>query len=204
LQGLFESIGEEIDRLQAAGRMSEASGKARAAVVLAEQLHEWALRRDPPLSESQLYAIELQLAEAHLRAEHWDTAKRLFDRCVKTDADQYEDGLARDRRALLGLAEALYGMERYADALPLFNRVVRSGTVRGAGADWWRALLRDLQCRTALDHESEGIIKVIEQHRVLDSRMGGAALKEQFDQLEGRNRKRLEGSETDETKNPAA
>ncbi|UCG15153.1 MAG: tetratricopeptide repeat protein [Phycisphaerales bacterium] len=190
LQGLFESIREDIDRLEASGREAEANAKAESALLLATQIREWALRQDPPLPVSSLYAVDLQLAEAHLRAREWEDARRIFERCVNADGQIYEDRRPRDLRAIHGLAESLYGLGRFDDALPLFNGIVRGSGERDAM--WWKALLRDLQCRAEQNADPDGIVKVIRQHRFLDPRMGGESLRACFDELERASTERLE------------
>ncbi len=188
MQALFETIRKEIERLEAAGQMEEAAARTRSALLLARQIQEWTDRADPPLPPETRYAVERQLAEAHLQAREWQTARRLFQHCLDVDADRYKDKRPREVRAILGLAEALYGLQEYEEALPLFNRVVRGTKTRDAA--WWKALLRDLQCRTALKHEPDGIIRVIRQHRVLSADMGGDTLRTAFDALEKENQAR--------------
>ncbi len=188
MQALFEAIQKEVERLEAAGQAEEAAAKIRSALLLARQIQEWADRSDPALPPETQYAVQRQLAEAHLRAREWATARRLFQACLDTDAARYEDGRPREARAILGMAEALYGLQEYEEALPLFNRIVLGTKTRDT--TWWKALLRDLQCRTALKHEPNGIIKVIRQHRVLDAGMGGDTLREAFEALEKENRDR--------------
>ena len=188
LQGLFDAIREEIDRLERAGQSAEAAAKAASAVMLADQIRDWATRREPPLSPTDLYAVELQLAEAHLRAGEWETALAMFDRCAQTDAQRHPDGAAGDPRVLLGQGESLVGLRRFEDALPVFNRIVRGSAQRDTV--WWQALLRDLQCRTELRHDPEGVLKVIRQHRFLDAGMGGEPLRGQFQELERLNEQR--------------
>ncbi len=188
LQGLFDSIREEIDRLDAAGRREDADAKARSALMLARQIREWAVERDPPLPSASLYAVDLQLAESYLRSGEVETALELFGRCLDLDSER-NGGLPTDQRAISGRAEALFRVGRYEEAMPLFNRIVRGTSDRPR--TWWRSLLRDLQCRTELGAEPSGILKVIRQHRVLDSSMGGPRLREQFDALERVNEQRL-------------
>ena len=188
MQALFETIQKEVERLEAAGQAEEAEAKIRSALLLARQIQEWADRADPALPAETQYAVERQLAEAHLRAREWETARRLFQHCLDVDAKRYDDKRPREVRAILGLGEALYGLQQYEEALPLFNRVVLGTKTRDT--TWWKALLRDLQCRTALKHEPNGIIKVIRQHRVLDAGMGGDTLREAFEALEKENRDR--------------
>ena len=88
-------------------------------------------------------------------------------------------GVARDI-----LAEARAAIEdpakSDADAVHDFRRAMKR----------WRALLRDLQSRTALGHPPRDIIKVIEQQRFLYPELGGPVLKRRFQDLLRENERR--------------
>jgi hypothetical protein len=59
----------------------------------------------------------------------------------------------------------------------------------------WRALLRDLECRTELGEPPGGIIQVIRQRESMGSDLGGPAFADKFRSLLTRNERRLqEGS----------
>ena len=78
----------------------------------------------------------------------------------------------------------------FATALPLFNRLAT-----GLAADdtlRWKALLRDLECRTALGHPPEGIIQVIEQQKTLGSSLGGPEMAAEFEALLRENQRRID------------
>ncbi len=188
LQGLFDATWGEIERYRRLGRDDLADSKARAALLFAEQIHAWAQNRSGQTSADDLYLLELQLAEAYLEAGQPAKALPLFELAVQIDADRQPDGEAHDPRALIGQARALYALQRYADALPLFNRVYRE-----APADARRrfaALLGDLRCRTELGEPADPIIAVIRQHRFLNPDLGSEDLKQEFAALEDRNQQR--------------
>ncbi|MFQ5412996.1 MAG: hypothetical protein ACE5E6_00915 [Phycisphaerae bacterium] len=168
-----------------------ASRKADAAVLVAETLRDLAGRdADPERQEGRYAFFEIQLAEAYLAAGRLDDARAMFERYVRETGADDGQGVRGDRRAVTGLAETCYQLGAYPRALRLFN-----GLAVSLSADdplRWHALLRDLQCRTALGHAPAGIVKVIEQQRALYGALGGAALAAEFDRLERENRRRLD------------
>lgn len=190
LQGLFDALGEEIERDKRAGRMDEAHDRAASAVVIADGIYEVAQRGGASFGPEAVYALRLQLAESALEAGDAARAGVLFRECVAEDGRRHEDGEARDSRAIFGSAESYYQLEDYAAALPLFNRVFR-GAKRGESI-WWRSLLRDLQCRTQLQEDPAGIVKAILQHKYFDREMGGRELRRKFDALLTANERRVE------------
>ena len=95
-----------------------------------------------------------------------------------------------DVRVLLGRAEALFQLGEFSSALPGFNRLAMG--LPPADPVRWKALLRDLQCRTALEHAPQGIIKVIQQHKQLYPQLGGPDLAPQFEKLQRENERRLD------------
>ena len=127
------------------------------------------------------YSLRLQLAETLIETGDLIRAKELFAECLTADRARYPEHVARDSRAIYGMAESYFGLRQYLDALPLFNRIFQSSE-RGSRL-WWEALLYDLRCRTALEHPSGGIIRSIRQHKYLDREMGGEHLRRQFDTL---------------------
>jgi tetratricopeptide (TPR) repeat protein len=150
-------------------------------------------------------AVKVQLAEANLRVGHYRQARDLFAESLGlnegqnlTDLLELEsagvstDGPASlDPRVVLGYAESLFHMGRYEEVLPVFNHLA---TKLPADSDlYWRSLLRDLQCRTALGHPPEGVIKVIEQQRFLHRDLGGPEFEPQFVKLLRENKDRLAG-----------
>jgi tetratricopeptide (TPR) repeat protein len=189
LQALFEAKTAEVERLRKLGRRGEAQRKTQSALLLAEQIYAWARRPGAGLADRDRSALALQLAEARLAAGQLQAALDLF-KTLSDDPDLAASG-AHTARLLLGLADTLIGLERYADALPHCNRLFRQ-TDKNTPL-WWRALLGDLQCRTELGHDPAAIIRVIEQHRFLyRGRLGGTQVEGRFQALLERNRRRLE------------
>ena len=189
LQALFESIREDVERLKRRGRDEDADRKAAAALLLARQIHRWALADSSRVRPGQRHAIDLQLARALLQAEHYAEAERAFAACLTADANRSPDGVGHDLRAIHGHAESLYQLGQYERALPLFHRLCQA--LSPGDELWFKALLRDLQCRTRLEHSPEGIIKVIRQQKFLHDDMGGPELRRQFDALLRRNENRM-------------
>jgi hypothetical protein len=133
--------------------------------------------------------VGLQLAEAFLRAGRHDPARDLFER-IRSEARGGAAGLtpATELRVTAGYAEALFSAGAFELALPEFNRLATR--LPADDPRRWSALLRDLQCRAALNHPPEGIIKVIEQQRFLYPGLGGPDLLPQFDKLERESQRR--------------
>ncbi len=188
LQGLFDSLNEEIDRDWRAGREERALARASSAVAIAEGMYEVARGQGERFNRGAIYALRLQLVEALLEAGSYQRAGVLAEECLTEDAERRADGEARDSRAIVARAEAHYQLGEYAEALPLFNQFFR-GTQPGE-REWWKALLRDLQCRTELGADPGQIIQVIQQRKYLDRDMGGAELRRKFNALLTANERR--------------
>jgi len=186
LQSLYRAMVADIDRFEEAGRPDQAQSKARAALLLAKQITDWSKSADDPAINDRLLA--LQLAEANLRAGFFEQARALFAAHLGVDDKPLDLDAIGDHRALLGYAESLYKLGKYVPALPLFNHLAVSLPV--GDTLHFRMLLRDLQCRTALNHPPEDVIKVIEQKQYLHPDMGGPELKKAFQELLRENRKR--------------
>lgn len=188
LQGLFDALREEIQRDKRAGREERARARARSAVLIAEGIYNLARRQPDVFRSDAVYALRLQLAESAIETRDFARAAELFEQCLAQDAARATDSNTQDRRALLGTAEAYFGLDRHEEALPLYNRIFRA-TKRNQPV-FWKALLRDLQCRTALEHDPAQIIKSIRQQKFLDHEMGGPDLRRQFDTLLTTNEQR--------------
>ena len=192
LQSLYASLVEEIDELRRAQRDREADQKAASALLLATHLGDWLHEHAPAsLPRAQRRIIEVQVAEAHLAAQRYADAHRLFDelRATLPEADQQRN--ETDLRILLGCAEARFGLKEHAEALPMFNELATA--LPAESRPRWVALLRDLQCRTELGHDPAGILQVINQQEFLHPDLGGPDLADQFKQLRRRNEKRNAG-----------
>ncbi len=190
LQALFESLREDIDRLKRRGRHADADQKAASALLLARQIHRWASADPSRVGPEQCYAIDLQLAQALLQAEQYEEARRAFANCLAAEAQRSPDGTNHDVRALYGHAESLYQLRQYEQTLPLFFRVCQM--LSPPDKLWFKSLLRDLQCRTQLEHPPEGIIKVIRQQKFLHNDINGRELRRQFDALLQQNERRTQ------------
>ncbi|MCH7813286.1 MAG: hypothetical protein IID40_04615 [Planctomycetes bacterium] len=185
LQELFNAIDAEVRRLRRAGRDDQARQKAESALLLARKLFDWAQSDTANLSSANREALQVQLGEAALAAGHPAQARQVFTECLQRRGGSPDQPGAGDLRVTLGLAEALFQLDRFSEALPLYSRVY--GWLEQATPLWWRALLGDLRCRTELDTDPAGVIRVIRQHRFLRPDMGGPELKAGFDDLLKRN-----------------
>lgn len=188
LQELFTSLGEEIERDRRAGKTEQAAARAESAVVIARGLYELGQQQPGRFSAESRYAFRLQWADAALDAGQFQDAKRLYGESLAEDAERSKDRQPRDSRALFGSAEAHYQLGEHESALPLFNRVFRGAPRQDR--IWWKSLLRDLQCRTALGQDPHSIIKSIQQHKHLSPAMGAPEIRRQFDELLTANERR--------------
>lgn len=186
LQGLFGRLTDEIDLLKSRGEV--AKEKAEMALLLAEQIHQWAVKSKSKMTTANRRAVTVQLAEANLRTRRYERARTLFEGLVGDVDDATAGGMSDDVRILLGYAEAEYQLGNTEAALPWFNRLATG--LRPTDVIRWRALLRDLQCRTALDGDPIGIIKVIDQQERLHPELGGSTLASQFKKLRRDNVRR--------------
>lgn len=189
LQSLYAMLSAESERERAGGDEREAARKADMALVLAQQLSDWVLQSEEASGPFDRFEVALQLAEANLRAGHYRQAVDLFDRLRRADTGSTSPSpSASDLRVIVGYAESLYRTEAYDKALPEFNRLAT--TLADRDPRRWSALLRDLQCRTALKHPPEGILKVIQQQRFLHADLGGAGFAPEFEKLQRENERR--------------
>ena len=193
LQELYLALADEARRLQETGQETEATRKAQAALIVARQFDSWSLQHAPPATDEQQHALAMQLAEACLAAGVWEEARTRFARFLEDEAGEVgaPESAGQDVRAIGGYAEASYQLGRYEQALPWFNHVA-IGLPEEAPARW-QALLRDLQCRTALEHPPAGIIRVIDQQEHLHPELGGPRYAAKFKKLKRENQRRLDG-----------
>ncbi|MGB2985126.1 MAG: hypothetical protein WBE26_04520, partial [Phycisphaerae bacterium] len=192
LQSLYASLAVDAERCQAEGDTISAQRTAEVALVLAQQIHEWAARPDNGSDATDRRALTVQLAEANLRAGRYERARELFEPLVTSDASSLSPETESDLRVVFGHAEALFQLGEYASGLPEFARLATrlppTDPIR------WKSLLRDLQCRTALDHPPQGVIKVIQQQKYLYPDLGGPVLAAQFEKLQRENKRRADES----------
>jgi tetratricopeptide (TPR) repeat protein len=190
LQTLFDTTRAEIERYRAAKRDDLAEKKAQSALLFADQIYTWAKSRPELAGEEELFLLRLQLAEANLAAGQTDSALQLFRQCYTQDQGRYDDGVSHSPQVVTGLAESLYRLKNYAEALTLYNRAYREAPE--GSAQRFAALLGDLRCRTEMGEDPAGIVNAIRQHRYLNPSLGGDELKGQFAELQERNERRAE------------
>lgn len=190
LQALYSEIAGEIEVLSDAGNEEAARRNAEAALSLARKLCEWADRGDARVPDAERHLLTIQLGEAQIQAGYYEDALTLFRSLLP-------DGVGKDRleglnpRIAYDLAEAQYHLKQYGPALETFNFLATKSPPSEPLR--WKALLRDLQCRTALNEPAEGVVKVIQQQKFLYPEMGGPALAHKFQQLLKENERRAQG-----------
>lgn len=180
LQALFDSNWTEVKRLRRDGRFEEARDKAESALLFAQQLDDWAKSGTSTLDATQRQYVRLQLAEAKLEAGRVAEARAMFESLA--------DNMPDNPRILTGMAEVMYRSGRYGEALTRYNRLYQ--LLPANDEQRFMALLRDLQCRTELGNDPDGIIKTIKQHRFLSPDLGGEQIRAQFIALLERNEAR--------------
>lgn len=192
LQRLYLSLAAEADERLEKNDEVVAQKKAEMALVLARQVHQWASNNNVWDVVGGEHTLILQLAEANLRAGQLQRAEELFE-SLSTDRDgQSEAPPPPDLRFDLGYAETLYRLGKLAAALPHFNRLATA--LPPTNSIRWKAMLRDLQCRTALREPPQGIINVIEQQKFFHPELGGPKFSPQFEKLLRQNKRRAEGA----------
>jgi len=189
LQSLYLALSEAVVRLRASGENVAAQTKADTALLLAQQIFQWSKPYQADASADKQLAGQLQLGEANLQAQHYDRALLLFEPHVPM-LDKIGTSKSISARAAMGYSQALYGLHSFEAALPYFNRLAIA--LPDDHPLKWPALLRDLECRTALDEPPRGIIKVIRQHQYLHPSAGDEALAKHFDKLLRENQRRLD------------
>ena len=188
LQKLFTDIMGEAESAADSGNADLAATQAEVAVLLAEQLQ--ALHQSGTGESAMLDArqLDVQLAEALILhrdpARARDTVRGLVDPSAIVSAPKDE----WDARARFALAEAYVGLLDHESALKIFN--VLATRLPAQHPLRWRALVRDLQCRTALGQAPADILKVIAQQRYLFPDLGGPNRVREFEQLETTNHRR--------------
>ena len=162
------------------------------ALVLAEQVHQWAGDNDAWGVAGGKRALSIQLGEANLRAGLFPRARELFEAIdeKRSDAAQVKD--EPDLRFERGYAETLFQLGELSSALLHFNRLATA--LSPTDPVRWKSLLRDLQCRTSLAHPPAGIINVIEQQRFFHPELGGPQFAPQFEKLKRENQRRMDGA----------
>ena len=185
LQALYLGLAEESDLLRASGDDRAAQQKAEVAHLLAGEIAAWDAQHNAQASAPEHRSVEVQLAEAHLRAGLAAEARQRFEALRAGGASAREES---DVRVAFGYAEALFQLREFDAALPRFNALA----VELPPEDplRWRALLRDLQCRTALGAPPAGIIQVIRQQEHLYPDLGGPVLAGEFERLQRENQRR--------------
>ena len=188
LQTLYDGLTAEIERLHEEDDETGARSKAEMGLLLAREIHAWSSRQQPPKGERAMRALTLQLAQAHLEAGQPDTASGLFEPLMPISLDPVDALPPADLHVVMGYAESLFRRGEFVDALHLFNKLATG--LAPEEPLRWQSLLRDLQCRTALEHPPEGIVAVIQQQSFLYPDLGGEKHAAEFQRLRRENQRR--------------
>lgn len=196
LQSLFDAMRAEVEVFRGRGDEASAQSKASIAVLLAQQLKQWAALRGAELDDAQANRISLKLGQALLTAGRFADARTELEALAlqvqASGAGGVKDGSPMSPRLAVALAESRFQTEAYEAALPVFNKLATEldpdEPIR------WQALLRDLQCRTQLGEPAEDIIKVIRQQQYLFPELGGARWSEGFAKLLRENQRRVDAA----------
>lgn len=181
LQGIYTDLAAQADAMDRAAQPDAFARKSGLALLLAEQIDRWneQARSAPPRMDPE--SVKLQFAQALLRAGEFERAAQTYGAMEK---DREARKLEPSVEVTLGLADSQFGLKNCAEALPRFNRVAVS--LPADDARRWRALLGDLECRIALGHPADGVLRVIRQQRSLHPNLGGRPYAEQFEAIERR------------------
>lgn len=188
LQHLFSAMMAEAEDAVDAGQPETATAKAEVAVLLAEQLKGLGKRKNATAAVSESRQLDLQLAEALILSREFVRARDVVRPLVDPETAGTPPRDEWETRARFALAEAQFGLRDLQPALQLFN--VLATRLSPQHPLRWRALVRDLQCRTALGQAPGDILKVIAQQRYLFPELGGPIRTRELEQLEQENQRR--------------
>jgi tetratricopeptide (TPR) repeat protein len=181
LQALFDATWAGFNDAKLQEPTPESRRKARAALLFAEQLEQWAAARTNDVTAYDRYVLRVQRAEAALAAGDVAEALTLFEDCLAREPG-LDEIAGPNPRTIMGMARALDALQRYEEALAWYNKAYRGAAP--AAPLRFQALLGDLRCRYALGTPAATLRDIIAQHRVLQPAMGGPELKAAFQTLE--------------------
>lgn len=183
LQSACDLLTRDAPSWNAERKSSPRENRAGLALKLTKGIEDWTKTHDPASIGKDARSVRAQLAEAYLRAAQPEAAQKLFDE-LAAGAGSEGSGIT----ATLGRAEAQFQQEQFAEALPAFAKLAT--TLPAESPKRWKALLRDLQCRTRLGQPAQGVLKVLSQQKFLYPQMGGQEFAEHFETLRLENEKR--------------
>ncbi|MHC5111174.1 MAG: hypothetical protein ACYTHJ_14995 [Planctomycetota bacterium] len=191
LQVLYQSLSEQARTVNEL-RTGTADKKALLAVLLAEQVYAWSTRTGSEATAEDQRQLLIQLAGANLHAGQFQKARDIFEQCGASPGRPADERESIQLELETGYAETLYKLEKYDEALVKFNRLATG--LAPDKPERIKCLLRDLQCRTALEQTPEGIIKVIKQQRYLHDAIEKSPYAPEFDRLLRENQRRAEST----------
>ncbi len=193
LQTIYNALSAESEKLLSSADPNGAMTKAQVALIVAQQINQWAAIYAEDIKDADGKSLTIQLAQANLRAGQYARAEELFQPLV-TEINQTStpSDTQIDPQVNYGYADAVFQQNKWGIALPYFNQLATK--MKPDQPLRWRALLRDLQCRTSLGQNAADVLKVIQQQKFLFPEMGGSSLSEQFDKLMRENQRRLDGN----------
>jgi len=187
LQALYDDVtGGFVERLVSDTDLSPP--EAALAVELADGISAWASALPSVDSDARRF-VAVQRAESLLLAERLTDARMSYVQLLIDARESSNREVADDVKVRIGYAEALFRLKEYDAAIRRFNplalKLSPDAPLR------WHALLRDLECRTALHHAPRDILKVIDQQTQLFPDMGGPVFGKRFATLRRENEQRI-------------
>ena len=161
------------------------------------------------LTDEQRLRITVPIARAYQQGGRLTEALTAFNEAAELDrqvtARSAPDNEPANSDVLAGQAECLYQLGRYQQALQIYQGQIHRRAVPNTPL-WWKAYLRSLQCHTRLNaarldtdgagearKSLEQILNSIAVQRRIDPKLGGPALRSEFNQLEADVKEMLPG-----------
>lgn len=166
----------DADRLLATGDEEGAAAMARERIEPVSRLG-WEIAQPLNQSGDGGLAAALCQADALRIARDYERALGVYEQVLVWREHSAE--------ATLGRAECLFQLERFAAALPGFQRLA-AARAETRDATFWLAELRILQIFDQADRNTDRIYARIQRLRLLDSQFGGSRYRKDFAVLEDR------------------
>lgn len=181
IRSRIDTVRAEVESLHARGLSEQAKARADSELVpLAHMLGTWALTA--PLSEEDRTAVNLAVADAYRFAQMFGDALPLYERVLAVRSSAMQ--------AIVGRAECLFGLKRYADAMSDYKRL-SAARQEVRDSVYWRSELRMLQILDQADtdeRQKRQIYPRIERLRTIDPDFGGDEFRPRFNELANKYR----------------
>jgi len=197
LAGLLEAM---LEQPKASESDRSIEVRRKEALALAGKLAEWTQRHRKQLAVEQRLRIQVQTARAYQWGGRLTEALTAFNEAADLDrqvaARTAPDDEPANSDVLVGQAECLYQLGRYQESLQIYQGQIHRRAMPNTPL-WWRAYLRSLQCHARVSAARAGasvdedtrqslqqILNSIAVQRRIDPKLGGPALRSEFNQLE--------------------